>query len=71
MTKDLLESRLKVYQDQLAVAQQVAVTRQQQMVEAQQQVLQLQGAMADVTYWLGELAKTVESTPANSATMKS
>ena len=70
MTKDLYEARLKVYQDQLLVAQQVAQRAQQQMIEAQQQVLQLQGAMADITYWLGELAKTDAVPPANTATIE-
>jgi len=58
MTSEQLEARRKVYQDQLAVAQQVALRAQQQALEAQQQIGQLQGAIADCTYWLDELMKT-------------
>ena len=57
MTKAQLEARQQVYQDQLAVAQQVAAQHQQKMLEANQQILQLQGALADVAFWLSELAK--------------
>ena len=57
MTKAQLEARQKVYQDQLLVAQNVAASHQQKMLEAQQQSWQLQGALADVIFWLSELEK--------------
>ncbi len=55
MTKEQLDARQKVYLDQLAVAQQVAAGHQQKMAEAQQQILQLQGALADIAFWLSKL----------------
>lgn len=69
MTKELYEARRKAYQDQLLVAQQYAANGQRQMLEGQQQMQQLQGAIADCDYWLGELAKSEPVKP-NPATME-
>ncbi len=57
MTKPKLEAQQKLYQQQLVVARQVAASHQVQLDDARQQVQQLEGALADVAFWLSELAK--------------
>ncbi len=57
MTKTKLEAQQKLYQQQLSVARQVAASHQVQLEDARQQVQQLEGALADVAFWLSELAK--------------
>ena len=57
MTKTKLEAQQKLYQQQLIVARQVAASHQVQLKDARQQVQQLEGALADVAFWLSELAK--------------
>ena len=57
MTKVTLEAQQKLYQQQLVVARQVAASHQVQLKDARQQVQQLEGALADVAFWLSELAK--------------
>ena len=57
MTKAKLDAQQKLYQQQLVVARQVAASHQVQLDDARQQVQQLEGALADVAFWLSELAK--------------
>lgn len=57
MTKAKLDAQQKLYQQQLAVARQVAASHQVQLEDARQQVQQLEGALADVAFWLSELDK--------------
>ncbi len=57
MTKPKLEAQQKLYQQQLVVARHVAASHQVQLEDARQQVQQLEGALADVAFWLSELAK--------------
>ena len=57
MTKAKLEAQQQRYQQQLLVARQVAASHQVQLEDARQQVHQLEGALADVAFWLSELAK--------------
>ena len=57
MTTAKLEAQQKRYQQQLVVARQVAASHQVQLEDARQQVQQLEGALADVAFWLSELAK--------------